>query len=300
MTGTRYTTIQRLVAAAMLATTLGACNELNKTDTARKPGGTDPSGQQTALNNESLPTLAEIQPAVSPFPAPPAEAPLVDKPIIVQKMIFAREDGRVDLALDALQPVELPDDRAALWRANGLRLARLPADRLALWAANLPEPITVSGINILPGLEHGRVKLVGRRLGRNFVRVVGPDGTARTEKFIGGQYQLLMKLTRRIDQPKKVLIELLPHHHGPKDRFRLHEETPEQQGTGFDELRVLTEAPKREVWLIWSADHSEPPETTIAAGDNETDLTPPRLGEAMMTGLRNGKPVRILLVVLVP
>jgi len=63
---------------------------------------------------------------------------------------------------------------------------------------------------------------------------------------------------------------------------------------------VMTEAPKREVWLIWSADHSAPPETTIAAGENETDLTPPRLGEAMMTGLRNGKPVRIVLVVLVP
>jgi len=306
MNGHRYRTILGYLAAASLAVMLCACNEQAKTDDARPTPTQRPATDAVPYDPETdpdLPTLAEMRPAVSPYAAPSAEAAVVRQRITIQKMVFGRDDGRVDLALDALEPVELPDDKAALWEANGLKIARLPAERLAMWSTALPEPLAISGINIMPGIEYGQVTLVGRGLGRNFVRVVDAENQARTEKLIGGQYQLMMKLTRRVEDPDRVLIDILPHHHGPRDAFRLHTGSPEAGGTSFDELRLLADAPNKEAWLIWSTmpDAAAKPaeEPTVAVGENETDLTPPLLGRAMMTGRRNAKPVRLVLVLVV-
>jgi len=79
--------------------------------------------------------------------------------------------------------------------------------------------------------------------------------------------------------------------------------SPEAGGTSFDELRLLADDPNKEAWLIWSTmpDAAAKPaeEPTVAVGENETDLTPPLLGRAMMTGRRNAKPVRLVLVLVV-
>jgi hypothetical protein len=162
---------------------LSGCNEKVKTD---EPTGSAEATEPQSAPADDLPTLEELQTEVSPVTAPEQQAVLVDRTLTVNKMVYPRDDGRVDVALEALEPVELPEGKAALWRANGLHVARLPAERLALWTANLPDPILITGVNILPGLDYGRVSLVGRSSGRTIVRLPGDPAEMRTERFVGG------------------------------------------------------------------------------------------------------------------
>lgn len=289
MNGTGYRTIG-LLTVVVATVALSGCNEKVKTDeSAAAAAATEPQRPV----DEDLPTLEQLQSEVSPVTAPEQQAVLVDRTLTVNKMVYPRDDGRVDVALEALEPVDLPEGKAALWRANGLHVARLPAERLVLWTANLPDPILITGVNILPGLDYGRVSLVGRSSGRTLVHLPGDENETRTERFIGGRYQMLLKLTRRAETPDSILIDLVPHHVSPRDQFRMTSTDDESAGTSFDALRLLTTAPEKEAWLIWSNTQPEATDTP----ETETNLTPPLLGRAMMTGLRKGKPVRLVLVV---
>ena len=299
MSGSRYRTVARAIAllgGTAACACLCACGQ-------QAAAGSRPDAHPPAhrAGRGDLPTLAEVRPAVSPYRDPAADdATVVRRPIVIQKLVFDRDDGRVDLALDALDPVDLPNDLAERWRVNGLHLSRLPAERLAMWSANVPEPAALAGVNVMPGVEYGTITLVGRMVGRHFVRFTEPGGRTSTRQFVGGQYDLLMKLTRPTDEPDRVLIDIQPHHVGPYDMNPLESARPEEAGTRFEALRVLTDAPRNEAWLIWSDTQPEDVESTVVGGEGETNIGPPRLGRAMMTGVHDGKAVRLVLVVLVP
>jgi hypothetical protein len=339
-------------------------------------------GNSASSTPAELPTLRELGPTPSPATLGPGQKPTETPagPLIVQKQIHARHDGRVDLALQMLEPAAMPKALRERWKANGLHLGSIAREDLSLLMANLPAPLAVETITVLPGPHYAPITLVGKLTEPQAVRVVGTDGEARVERFWHGEHRLMLKLAPSMLTEEPARLDLLPHHYGP--RATVVPRPPQQRmmdGTSFDALRVYEPVPEGRVWVIWSdvppppneakrprdadkpttaepEDESEAGEATDApvtadeaadeaaeapaqpvqegvagsgasakgaaaeTGDGADEQTasgkapatgeasaatrstrsdPPRLGEAMMTGVFNRRPVR-LLVILAP
>ncbi len=248
-----------------------------------------------------LPTLRELEPSVSGSaegndspPSPPnhvSASPLrsiasMPQRIMVRKLVFQRDDSRVDLLLQSLDDANVPGGVQSRWQANGLRLGSLGNDRLPLFTANLPRPIGIDSTTIVPNPHYMPITLIGQMDGAHRVTAIEPDGHVNTLRFIGGSYQMLVKLYRQSLDGSAVSMDLLPHHYGPE--HTLVPRRPEEKmldGHPFDALRVDDAAPIGRTWIVWAP--------TEKAAEGQA----PHLGRAMLTGRRGNTPVRIVLLI---
>ncbi len=247
-----------------------------------------------------LPKLADLEPGVI-TQSTGAVAPLAEvkrRRIISQKLVYPRADGRVDVALSALdEPQGLSQPLLARWRANGLHIAELRREDLGMFKANLPRTVSLETLELMPGKHYGPIDLISRTSRRQPTRYIDRQGNAQVHRFIGGRYRFLAKMVGSIDDDQ-LRLDLLPHHYGPRDSL-LARPAGEKllDGTTFDELRLLHPMPENRAWLIWSdplpiakPDPNRPIDTTKT-------IEAPLLGQSMMCGELHGKPVRMVLVI---
>lgn len=247
-----------------------------------------------------LPKLAEVAPQ-NPVHASAAVAPLSEvkhRRIISQKLVYPREDGRVDVALSTLDaPEGLSKDVRAIWKANGLHIAELTRDDLKLFKTNLPRTISLETLELLPGAHYGPIDLISRIPARQETRYVDRQGNAQVHRFLGGRYRFLAKMVGSIDGDAQLRLDLLPHHYGPRGSLLVRPiDQKVLDGTTFDELRLLHPMPTDRAWLIWS-DPLPTPEPDPTKPNAPRAIQAPLLGQAMMCGELHGKPVRMVLVI---
>jgi len=89
----------------------------------------------------------------------------------VQRLAFARDDYRVDLALDFADRDVLPADLAERWEANGLHVASVARDGLAMLEANLPRPHRMDVLHLTPTRHWQPLELIGRIKGTQVARL---------------------------------------------------------------------------------------------------------------------------------
>ncbi len=238
------------------------------------------SQQQAA--KPDLPKLGELEPATTTSASPVGEAGTRRAPrrLIVERLLYDRADARVDLALGALDAAPMDESIAAAWAANGFGLGVVDEDRLPLFIANLPRNLGRTNIVVAPTSDYAPLTLVGHVPGGHAVRVAeAGDARPIARQFIGGQYQLLMKLQPpdaddathdndgdgdgdndgETDAPEHIdpgpgawRVDLLPHHFGP--RQSLVPRTPQEKvldGTSFTQLRIEQALRPGRVWVLW-------------------------------------------------
>ena len=268
----------------------------------------------------NLPTLGELEPNVvrtdgqADLVAPPASLP---RRIDVQVLVYRLDDTRVELALGALDTPPLDHELLARWRANGFHIGTINDQKLALFLANLPRTIGGQTTRIRPSIDYSPVTLIDRVPHRHVVRLVDDQHQTTQRTFIGGQYRLMIKLHRDLDEIDPPRIDILPHHFGPRDS--LLPRTPQEKmmdGTSFTDLRIDHPLDTENVWVIWgqidrealirrgveqadpNADDPDPPTIEQIARDQVAAAPqPPLLGEAMTTGRRGKKAVRMVIFI---
>lgn len=303
-------TFQLVGLIAVALTALVGCDEGKATD-----------GPDTTVSD--LPKWSQVR-------STRGDAATTDGPqrrLLAQKLIYTREDGRVDLMLSALgEPHEVPAELRALWRANGMRIAAVPYDRLELLRANLPPARAVHSLTIVPSAYYGPVGLVGRVDQQQVVRYVDTDQQASDRAFVGGQFRFLARLIPPRDPAEPPQLDLLPQHFSPRQTIQVRPLAERLlDGTTFDELRLDHALPPNTAWVIWCdlpapETPAEQTDKPIPAKGIDTDLPleddpaprpavevsptgaapaaiPPTLGETMMTGLLHHQRVRIVVVV---
>lgn len=220
-----------------------------------------------------VPTLEEIAPSPGSRVVEPAPQ-MTHRPthrLLIKRIAFARDDARVDLVLDALEPAGLDGELLETWRANGFDVRRVPMDRLEMVLANMPRPVEARTIACQAGPNYAPMTLVGRLPAMSRVRSVDEPGAGpHVQRLYGGEHRLMMRLGEgdiRKDDPEPT-VDLFPHHYGP--RQTLLPRTPSQKlldGTAFDQLRINQPIPEQTVWAIWCPLHLQ----DEAAPDNEPD-----------------------------
>jgi hypothetical protein len=261
-----------------------------------------------------LPTLAEIAPRHGAHnPAPDVAGRYRHVRLAVQRVLFDRDDARVDLLLAALDPPAIGAEALAHWQANGFSLGAIERDRLPLFLANLPRPTGSTVLTLGPGPHYVPVTLVERVSDSHAVRVAEDRDKVHTRRFVGGQYRLLVKLTAGLEDDDPLSVDLVPHHFGP--RQSVIPRTPQEKmldGTIFTDMRIDRPLDPDRVWVIWGQidrqalgrrttdasgaepDDQAPDVEDIARRQAEPPPPPPMLGEAMTTGRRGRKPVRLV------
>jgi len=237
----------------------------------------------------------------------------------VQRLVFEADDPRVALAMEMLETPAVDAARLERWRANGLRIGSIERERLAIFLANLPkldngevDLFTLHNVGV-----YNPIVLVSRLRGVQKVRIVEGDGAERTRRFLGGRYQLLLKLMPagfELDGP--LTLTVAPHHYGQS--ASLTPRDPREaalDGTVFDELALRFPLDDGRVYVVW-ADGATPrekdgDEASEGAGDapdgeggleddGQFEPTGGRavvpLGEAMFHGRRGRRAAQFVLI----
>lgn len=260
--------------------------------------------------------LAPADPAIAPSPDTPAPSWRLGR-VDVQVLVYPLDDTRVELALGALTTPSLDAPLLSRWQANGFQIGMIDHDRLILFLANLPRTLGGRTTSIRPSIDYSPVTLIDRVPHMQPVRIVDETGQIQQRQFIGGQYRLMVKLAADLNDQNLTRIDILPHHFGPRDS--LLPRTPQEKlldGTSFTDLRIDQPLDTEHVWVIWgqidrqallqrgvqeadpnATDPQPPTIEQLARQQVAPPAPPPLLGEAMTTGRRGNKAVRVVIFI---
>ncbi len=305
--------------------------------------------QQTETPAEPLPKLGDIQPAPvstahwrrsnsndaglpglpNPTATPPGgtgytDTPMTMKRMLIERLLFKRDDQRVDFALKLLDTPPFDDESLQLWRANGMAWGRCERDKLPMLMSNLPRPVAKAQYQATAGHAPVPIALSGRLINSQRVRYYEQPGQSRLVKLIGGRYQMLMQLIEPMDPDDPIRLRLLPHHFGPKASLMPRQPAEKMlDGTTFDALALNAKAPDETIWVLWwdgGVNEQETDETNADEPATPTDRTARQartarsvrsvrqvraadtgipLGQALLTGSRNQQPVQVVLLLTV-
>lgn len=237
--------------------------------------------------------------------------------LLVQRLLFKRDDARVNFALKLLDVPPISDEALALWRSNGMLWACCERDKLPMLMSNLPRPIDSFQYQATAGHAPLPIGLSGRLINSQRVRYFERPGESKLVKLTGGRYQMLMQLTEAKERDEPMRVELTPHHYNP--RATLLPRSPNQKsrdGTTFDALQLNVAAPTETVWILWWAGpeadekaESDPLDTESSAnGAGRTARTARSaraadtgrpLGDALLTGTKSRQPIQLVLLLTV-
>ncbi|MAE61738.1 MAG: hypothetical protein CMJ49_10335 [Planctomycetaceae bacterium] len=250
---------------------------------------------QTVKPSLRFPTTLDTAPpeppdttaAVNTVPNPYASIP---SHLFVHRLAFQLGDPKIEVALAALEEVDLPESQRELWRRNGLRLSRLDRDQLPLMLANLPTALRRDMTTLQTREHYAPIRLIDRVRAILNVRVTESDGATQDHRLARGRLQMQMRVLAPLEDPTgPPLMDLLPHHYGlsasllPRD--------PEDHGldgTTFDSLQIQHPMAAEDVWLVWA----DPPAI------NQSDQQPMALGRAMLAAQRGNMPLQTVLIIM--
>ncbi len=261
----------------------------------------------------------------------PAQQPL---PLVAQLLTVPRDDPRLGLALTMIGNLDLDPALQHLWHRNGLRIGIVKRDSLPLFLANLPKAIDVSVTKMQATATWTPVTLIDKLRGTQRLRAFDATDQPKVLKFVGGEYQMLIKMLPPADAASAPRIQIMPHHYSVTST--LLPRSPEQKvldGVSFDDLLIAHPISADEIWVITAhiagpipaeaddADDTAKPadaksEPRLAAGvtpkpatpaaaatpaetNAETEFSGPRvqpLSQALFTGTRGTKNAQVILL----
>ncbi len=270
------------------------------------------------------PTMSDLgRPPRAEIANEPAGAPLRTQIHRIDLPVTSRLDG----AWAQLDTTTLPRTIVARWDENGLAAGVLAPEARERFIASLPAhhgwrtQLLIGDGDVAPLSYSARSRVAAT------VHLPHADGGSLTERFHGGRWRFLV---RALHQGTGTAVELTPHHDTTRspglgrllDRMRQKDasgagqrSTTETDLTGrvLDELTLLAPLPTGHCLVIVAARLPDEPEPTVEADDGGTSLeqdeTPPPqvaprpanpitgdLGRTLLTAMRAGRPIQMILV----
>jgi hypothetical protein len=243
-------------------------------------------------------------------PAARARSHALKHRVLIQRLIFPRDDPKVAFALRLLDPAPIGDKALKVWRENGFELATVDRNRLTMLGANLPQPTGMTIYRVGGGANYSTVPLIGDLPANQRLQLVNAQGESRIERLGRGRYQLLVNLTPSVDGPDTPpTLDLLPQHHRPRASVvpRPHQQQ-ELTGRTFDALHLLSALPEDRVLVLYARpdDQAIAEATRVAEPADSHDRSmrtarqlpgPLPLGRAMLTGRHDHAPAQIVLLI---
>lgn len=238
----------------------------------------------------------------TPPPLPPevmAAAPRAPQRLIVKVLAFDRDPDPLAIGIDMLDPIRGDPRLTQMWRDNGLCIGSIHRVRLPLLLGNLPKPLHGNVTTLFSAQVDNPVTLIDKLRGRQRVRVVEVDGSSSNRRFYNGEHRLLIKVLPpdpRAGGPTR--LEVVPHFHS-RTRSLLARDPQEtvKDGYSFDHLSLREPIADDEVWVITADPEATPPETTEGEGPEPRSAQAISLGEAMLSGEYQGRPVRLVVLI---
>ncbi len=278
--------------------------------TADAPAG--PAESPAERSGESLSPAAAIPAPTPPLLGSPAARPpthALKHRVLIQRLIFARDDPKVAFALRLLDPPPIGRTALDIWRQNGFELVTIDRDRLTMLAANLPQPTGITVYRVGGGKNYSTVPLISDLPRNQRLKLVDAQGQSRIERISRGRYQLLVNLSPSVDGPDAPpTLDLLPQHHRPTVSLVPRAHQPQDlTGRTFDALHLLWALPEDRVLVVYAvpddqaiaqATRTDEAASTEPAMRTARQLPGPLpLGRAMLTGQRDNQPAQIVLLI---